>query len=157
MEAVYDMSKDTMLKAIDLMFQSPSPSITMEFQGGEPTLLPGLLRFSIERAEELNRIHQKDITYVLCTNSVNLTDEILDICSGYKVLISTSLDGPENLHNSNRGKADSYSRVIHGINKARKVLGEDRVSALMTASEESIDCPKEIIDAYIESGFHSIF
>jgi len=156
-DSVYDMDKGTMSRSIDLMFRSPSPSITMEFQGGEPILLPDLLRFSIERAEKLNRIHQKDITYVLCTNSVNLTDEILDICSGYKVLISTSLDGPESLHNANRGKTDSYSRVINGINKARKVLGEDRVSALMTASEESFDFPKEIIDAYIEVGFHSIF
>lgn len=156
-DSVYDMSKETMVEAIDLMFQSPSPAITMEFQGGEPTLLPELLRFAIEKTEELNKTHQKGITYVLCTNSVNLTDEILDICSTYKILISTSLDGPEFLHNSNRGKADSYARVINGINKARKVLGEDRISALMTASEDSINYPKGIIDAYIQAGFHSIF
>lgn len=157
LDSVYDMGKETMSKAIDLMFQSPSPAITMEFQGGEPTLLPELLRFSIEKAEELNKSYQKDITYVLCTNSVNFTEEILDICSSYKVLVSTSLDGPEFLHNSNRGKADSYVRVINGINKTREILGEDRVSALMTASEESIHHPKEIIEAYRQAGFRSIF
>lgn len=157
LDSVYDMKKETMSKAIDLMFQSPSPVITMEFQGGEPTLLPELILFSIEKAEELNKSYQKNITYVLCTNSVNLTDEILDICSTYKILISTSLDGPEFLHNSNRGKTDSYVRVINGIDKARKVLGEDRVSALMTASEDSIRYPKEIIDVYKNNGFHSIF
>lgn len=156
-DSVYDMGKETMTKAINLMFQSPSPAITMEFQGGEPTLQSGLLRFAIEKTEDLNKRYQKNITYVLCTNSVNFTEEILDICSAYRVLISTSLDGPEFLHNSNRGKTDSYKRVINGINKAREILGEDQVSALMTASKESINYPREIIDAYIQAGFHSIF
>lgn len=156
-DSKYDMSRETMVKSIELMFRSPSPSITMEFQGGEPTLLPELLRFAIEKAEDLNKVHNKHITYVVCTNSVNFTEEILDICSTYKVLISTSLDGPEFLHNTNRGKTDSYARVINGIDKAREVLGQDRVSALMTASEESIHYPKEIIDAYLNAGFHSIF
>lgn len=153
----FDMSIQTMGKAIDLMFQSPSPSITMEFQGGEPTLIPELLRYAIERTDELNKKHQKDITYVLCTNSVNFTEEILDICSRYNVLISTSLDGPGFLHNFNRGKKDSYEKVINGINKARTILGKDRVSALMTVSEKSVNYPSEIVDAYVKADFHSIF
>lgn len=155
--SLYDMSKDTMLKSIDLMFKSPSPSITMEFQGGEPSLMADLLLFAISATQEKNIIYQKEITYVLCTNSVNLTDEVLSICETYKVLISTSLDGPEELHNHNRGKIDSYSRVVKGIEKSRNILGPDRVSALMTASEESVNHPEEIIDAYIDNGFHSIF
>lgn len=154
---IYDMSRDTMAKSIDLMFKSPSSSITMEFQGGEPTLVPDILKFAIERTEELNMEYKKNITYVICTNCVNLSDEILDICSKYGVLISTSLDGSESLHNFNRGKTDSYQRVVKGIAKARSVLGKDQVSALMTASEESINYPKEIIDAYIDLEFHSIF
>ena len=153
----YDMNEADLIAAVNLMFQSPSSSYTMEFQGGEPTLSPKLLKLGIELAEELNKIYCKEITYVLCTNSINLTDEVLSICEDYAVLISTSLDGGETLHNKNRGKADSYSRVIGGINKARERLGYDRVSALMTASEESLNYPKEIIDSYIENGFNSIF
>lgn len=156
-ESAYDMTRETMAQAIDLMFRSPSPSLTMEFQGGEPSLLPELLRFALETTEQKNKESFKQITYVLCTNSINLTNEILNICIQYKVLISTSLDGFETLHNHNRGKSDSYSHVVKGINKARTVLGVDRVSALMTASEESLKYPKEIIDAYLENGFHSIF
>jgi len=156
-ESAYDMTRETIIQAIDLMFRSPSTSLTMEFQGGEPSLLPELLRFAIKTAEQKNKEHCKQITYVLCTNSINLTVEILNICSQYKVLISTSLDGLETLHNHNRGKSDSYANVIKGINKARTVLGVDRVSALMTASEESLKYPKEIINAYLENGFHSIF
>lgn len=153
----YDMSEETLVHAVDLMFQSPSSCLTMEFQGGEPTLVPHLIRKAIEYAEEKNQCAQRTISYVICTNSVNLTDEIFDICKQYNVLISTSLDGPQFLHNHNRGKTDSYQRVTAGISKVREELGEGRVSALMTTSEFSLDYPREIIDAYRENGFHSIF
>ena len=153
----YDIKKVDLFKAIDLMFQSPSNSITMEFQGGEPSLPFQLLEQSVERAWTLNQEHKKQITYVLCTNSINLTEEILSLCKEYNILISTSLDGPAFIHNHNRGKIDSYSRVVGGINRARRCLGEDRISALMTTSELSLSHPREIVDNYISNGFNNIF
>lgn len=155
--SLYDMKKEYLVAAIDLMFKSPSSSLTMEFQGGEPTLVLDLLRYAIEITEKKNTEYQKQITYVLCTNLVNLTDQLTEICKEYKVLISTSLDGPEFLHNRNRGKTDSYRKVTTGIEKARNILGHDQVSALMTTSEYSLDYPKEIIESYLHNGFHSIF
>ncbi|MCL3851957.1 radical SAM protein [Parabacteroides sp. GYB001] len=156
-EARYDMNEECLFKAIDLMFQSPSHSITMEFQGGEPSLPFLLLQKAVGRATELNEKYKKQITYVLCTNSINLTEEILCLCKEYNILISTSLDGPAFIHNYNRGKIDSYKRVIEGISKARNYLGIDRVSALMTTSELSLNYPKEIIDSYLANGFNNIF
>jgi His-Xaa-Ser system radical SAM maturase HxsB len=153
----YDMKKEDLSKAIDLMFRTPSPFVTMEFQGGEPSLAPELLLYAIKETEEKNKSHNKEITYVLCTNSIKLTDSILSICYEYNVLISTSLDGPEFIHNYNRGKKDSYQKVIQGIERARSALGKDRISALMTTSEFSLKYPREIIDSYITNGFHSIF
>lgn len=153
----YDMSEESLRQAIDLMFRSPSPSLTMEFQGGEPTLVPHLIRKGIKYAEEKNHTEQRRITYVICTNCVAPTDEILDLCKRYGAVISTSLDGPQFLHNRNRGKTDSYQKVVNGIAKVRQELGADRISALMTTSEYSLDYPREIIDAYRENGFHSIF
>ena len=108
----YDMSEESLRQAIDLMFRSPSPSLTMEFQGGEPTLMPHLIRKGIKYAEEKNRTEQRRITYVICTNCVAPTDEILDLCKRYGAVISTSLDGPQFLHNRNRGKTDSYQKVV---------------------------------------------
>ena len=60
------------------MFKSPSPHLTMEFQGGEPSLEPKLLRYGIELAEEINKTEQREINYVLCTNCVDLTDEVME-------------------------------------------------------------------------------
>lgn len=151
------MTLETMRRSVEIMFMSPSPILTMEFQGGEPTLEPKLIRYGIEEAERLNVNNNRHVEYVLCTNSVNLTDEILDICKEYHVLISTSLDGPSWLHNTNRGKADSYEKVVAGIEKARSILGHDQVSALMTASEQGVEYPIEIVDEYRKQGFKSIF
>ena len=72
-------------------------------------------------------------------------------------MISTSLDGPSFLHNRNRGKTDSYERVVAGITKAREVLGNDSVSALMTTSVEGLEYPIEIVDEYVKLGFCNIF
>lgn len=79
----YDMSEQTLLHAVDLMFCSPSPSLTMEFQGGEPTLVPHLIRRAIEYAEEKNRTENREITYVVCTNRMNCS-----ICANDTVQLS---------------------------------------------------------------------
>lgn len=153
----FDISFETLDYAINHMFQSPSPSLTMEFQGGEPSLVYEKILYAIEKVEKINTAQKRMITYVLCTNSVNLSDKILSLCKQYKVLISTSLDGPEFIHNHNRGKTNSYQKVLKGINLARQELGQDNVSALMTTSNFSLDYPKEIVDSYIENGFSNIF
>lgn len=151
------MSMHTMEKSIELMFKSRAKYLTMEFQGGEPTLEPQLLKYGIELAKEKNKIENRNIRYVLCTNSIRLTDEIMAICKEHSVLISTSLDGPSWLHNQNRGKKDSYEKVVAGIERARSILGFEQVSALMTASELSLDYPCEIVDEYVKQGFRGIF
>ncbi len=151
------MSIESMENGVKMMFKSPSPHLTMEFQGGEPSLMPDLIEYGVSLAENINEKEKRSLSFVLCTNCVNLTDKILDICKEHNIMISTSLDGPEFLHNDNRGKINSYEKVIAGINKARIVLGEDQVSALMTTSLESLKYPKQIINTYIENKFNHIF
>lgn len=151
------MSRETMARGVELMLRSPAPAITMEFQGGEPSLEPDIMEYGIRMAEERNATVGKEVTYVLCTNCINLTDRMLDVCRRYNVVISTSLDGPSYLHNANRGKADSYEKVASGIARARAAVGAERVSALMTTSTAALDYPDEIVDEYVRLGFKAIF
>lgn len=155
----FDISFEDLELGIQLMFRSPSLSLTMEFQGGEPLLAFDKVKFGIKRALELNKNFNKEITFVICTNATVFTSEVLQFCKEHDVIVSTSLDGPEFLHNANRPKSGpkSYNLVIEGIKKARVILGNDKVSALMTTTALSLDYPLEIIDNYIENGFSSIF
>lgn len=155
----FDMSHDTADKALDLVFRSPSPAIKIEFQGGEPLLNFPLIQHVVERAETRNQEQRRSLEFVIASNLALVTDDILAFCNAHNVLISTSLDGPRDLHNRNRPRpgGDSYERTISGIDRARSVLGHDRVSALMTTTEASLGQVRAIIDEYISQSFHDIF
>ncbi len=152
-----DMSEADLRKAIDLMFMSPSPALTMEFQGGESSLVPDLVETAVKYAEEKNQRLRKTVVYILCTNAIAIPDRLIRLCRDYSINISTSFDGPEFLHNHNRGKGDSHARFLAGLATLRTELGNERISALMTTSVESLKYPKEIVDAYLQCGFHRIF
>jgi len=155
----FDLSVSHIDKGIAFMMMSPSSHITMEFQGGEALLAFDNIVYAIDRAKELAIIHQKTITYVICTNLAVVNEYILDYCKENRILISTSLDGPSFIHNENRRRPgrNSYELTIEGINLSRKIIGEDRVSALMTTSNLSLDFPVEIVEEYYNQGFKSIF
>jgi uncharacterized protein len=155
----FDMSRETADRALGMVFRSPSPAIKIEFQGGEPLLNFGLIQYVVERAEALNVSQNRALQFVIATNLAVITDDMLDYCKAKDIYISTSLDGPADLHNRNRPRpgGDSYERTIAGINKVRNILGRDKVSALMTTTQGSLTRVKDIIDEYVKSGFDRIF
>ncbi|MDD3012558.1 MAG: His-Xaa-Ser system radical SAM maturase HxsB [Candidatus Gastranaerophilales bacterium] len=156
----FDMNKATAKKVVDLIFNSPSPSIKIEFQGGEPLLNFEIVKYIIEYAEWVNIFKKKQIEYVICTNLSLINDKILNYLKDYKVYISTSLDGHKYVHNSNRPLQEyenSYDLVIDKINLCMTYLGQDSVSALMTTTNLSLKYYKEIVDEYVQRGFNTIF
>ena len=157
--SAFDMTIPMADKAIDFVFQSPAPSIKIEFQGGEPLLNFGLIKYIVLAVKSRNVAERRNLAFVIATNLSVLSDEILDFCSEHDVFISTSLDGPEDLHNANRQNAgsNSYKITIAGINRAREALGMDKVSALMTTTKASLSRITDIIDEYIRQGFNNIF
>lgn len=120
----FDMSAETAEKALALVFRSPSPGIKIEFQGGEPLLNFSLIRHIVERAETLNLAERRNLQFVIATNLAVVNDEVLEFCRDHDILISTSLDGPSDLHNANRPRPgnDSYQRTIEGISRVRNAL-----------------------------------
>ncbi|MER9104437.1 His-Xaa-Ser system radical SAM maturase HxsB [Mesorhizobium sp. M0848] len=157
--SAFDMSEETAEKALALIFQSPSPAIKIEFQGGEPLLNFPLIQHVVHRAEAINKVAGRSLQLVITTNLAVVTEEILEFCRAHSVLISTSLDGPATLHNANRPRPgkNSYELAVAGIHKARLALGHERVSALMTTTKASLPLVREIIDEYVRLDFPGIF
>lgn len=155
----FDMSVETASRALDLVFRSPNPALKIEFQGGEPLLNFPIIRYVVEEAERRNLAEKRDLAFVIATNLAVIDDEILGFCRQHEILISTSLDGPRDLHNKNRPRPgkDSYERTIEGIRRSRSALGRDRVGALMTTTAGSLGRVREIIDEYIRQDFDGIF
>ncbi len=123
-----------------------------------------MLRFDlVERA--ILRITAKESTrsgrirFVIASTLHQLTPEMCEFFKRYGVFLSTSLDGPRELHNRNRPtrERDSYERTMAGIHLARTLIGHDSVSALMTTTKTSLLHPEAIVDEYVERGFKEIF
>jgi His-Xaa-Ser system radical SAM maturase HxsB len=155
----FDMSGETALAAVDRLFESPSPNLTIEFQGGEPLLAFDRIRQITAAIIERNRTEHRAITFTMTSTLHFLTDEMLAFFQQYSFHISTSLDGPEWLHNDNRPNPtrDSYQRTVAALKRARQVLGIDRVAALTTLTRRSLEYSEAIIDTYVTLGFRSIF
>ena len=155
----FDMSEETANRSINLMFDSPSPHLTLELQGGEPLLAFNLIQYIVSKAKEQARVRGKGLNIVVTTNLACATDEVLLYLRDEGVRISTSLDGPAFLHNRNRPRPgnDSYERAINGIERSRAILGYENVAALMTTTAASLDHVTDIIDEYVKRDFHTIF
>jgi uncharacterized protein len=155
----FDMTEETARRSLELAFRSPSPHLKIEFQGGEPLLNFPLVRWITAEAKRMNSSHGKDLAFVIATNLALLDDEILDFCADEGIHLSTSLDGPRELHNGNRRRPgqDSWQQAVSGIRRVQERLGQDRVSALMTTTDASLAQASEIIDCYAELGLRGVF
>jgi uncharacterized protein len=157
--ARYDMTEETAERALDLVFRSPSPLLKIEFQGGEPLLNFELIKTIVQSAEQRNERERRDIQFVIATNLAVVTEDMLEFFLDHDVLISTSIDGPREVHNANRPRPgnNSYELAVAGMERARTVLGRERVSALMTTTQRSLKMPEAIVDEYVRLGLDTIF
>ena len=158
-EGAFEMSKDSADAALRLVFMSPAKALKIEFQGGEPLLNFELIKYIVQQADFSNRSAQKELQFVITTNLSNLNDDVLNFCRDERIYLSTSLDGPEELHNKNRPRPgkNGYEKTVAGIKRIQSEIGVNKVSALMTTTNASLQKPKEIIDEYVKQNLNSIF
>ncbi|AWI05949.1 His-Xaa-Ser system radical SAM maturase HxsB [Clostridium drakei] len=157
------MSKETAEKAVDIALQSPSKSLSFEFQGGEPLMNFKVLKHIVEYAREKNKTINKDISFNLVSNLILADDEIIEFLIDNDIRIATSLDGDESVHDKNRPykKGNSFKIIKEKINKINNLYKEKnkkcRVQAIQTTTKFSLDNWKKIIDAYVDLGMENIF
>lgn len=158
-----DMTKTTAKNVVKCIFESPSPCIKIEFQGGDPSTDFGMVKYIIEEAEWQNLFKKRELEFVICTNLTLLNEDMVKYLKKHKCHISTSLDGPKNLHDINRPlqdkSLDHHKIFEEKLNMIRRIWPEEKecVSALMTTSKYSLGRYKEIINEYMRLGFNSIF
>lgn len=156
----FDMDWDTAKKTIDMIFQSPSADIKIEYQGGEPLLNWSVLKESVLYAEFLNKIAKKRLGFVICTNLMQITKEQLLFCEKHKIELSTSLDGKKEAHDENRKSRvleSAYDSFKSNLPVVRKVLGGNGCEPLLTITKTNLNSLKKVIDHYVELGFSGVF
>jgi len=161
-----DMDRETAEKVVNLAMQSSSPSITFEFQGGEPLLNIDVLRHFVDFAQTRNkRVEGKVLNFSLLTTLAGMTEEIAEWLIANEVLITTSLDGPAAIHDANRAwkggsKHAEVLRWIEYFTRRYAELGlapqQWHVSALLTTTRHTIGAWKEVVDEYVARGLRTI-
>ena len=149
------MSKETAKKAVDIAIQSPTNFLDFEFQGGEPLLNFEVLKYIVEYAKSISH---KKINFSVVTNLTLLTPDMIDFIKKHNISVSTSLDGDEVLHNTNRPYKNGNGTYYDVENKIYQLRNNGIfVGAIQTTTKASLQHYKEIIDTYIKLGFHSVF
>jgi uncharacterized protein len=118
------------------------------FHGGEP-LTAGIdfYRQSLPRLRQT--IKAKSPRLNMQSNLWLLTDEFCQMFAEYSVSLGTSLDGPEEITDNQRGRG-YFRRTMAGIELARRY--GLRVGCICTFTRQSVSHADEIIDFFIHEG-----
>lgn len=124
--------------------------VTITFHGGEP-LLAGYDFFKEALtilAEDL--IHLKP-AFALQTNLWNLTPELARLFSEYKIPVGSSLDGPQELNDLQRGEG-YFEKTMKGYEIAQ--ANHLQVSFICTFTSYSIDFKEDIFNFFLKNGLN---
>jgi uncharacterized protein len=102
-----DMAQDVIEHALDLA-QRGTGSFHLQLTGGEPTLVPDLIKYTVLRAHSLSR----PCTIGIQTNGTALTKDLVDFFREQQIQVGISLDGPPAIHQQLRGQ---MSQTLEGI------------------------------------------
>jgi uncharacterized protein len=119
--------------AVDLLISSPGRKKILIIYGGEPLLLPALLRKVILFTEEKARACQKEVIISLGTNGTLCNEGFLNFLEEHDVKFSLSLDGNKKFHDRNRkfkNGRGAFNKVYKKIPLIKKILKKENICAL---------------------------
>ncbi len=149
---VHRMSPEVQEEVIRQVMQQGGASVSLAWQGGEPTLM-GLPFF--ERVIELEKKYGRNqmVGNGLQTNGMLLDEKWARFLKRYDWLVGISLDGPAHIHNHYRldkGGAFTHQRVE---SNARMLLDNQvAVNVLCCLTDYSVHYPDELYHYFKEVG-----
>lgn len=150
----FDWDSETLQKVLGFLDGLPVEEIQIEFQGGEPFLRLDLL----QAVAAFARRRFQRVRFVVCSNLQTLDEDILAFLDSEDVLISTSLDGPHQIHTRNRTADSALTKnFLSNLERVIGLIGPARVSALPTIDMDDPPDPEDLIAAYEAFGFTSLY
>ncbi|HML05764.1 MAG TPA: TIGR04083 family peptide-modifying radical SAM enzyme [Methanobacterium sp.] len=142
------MSIETVQEIVNWLKDFRQEPVTFTFHGGEP-LLAGY-DFYKEALPLLSEgLKELKPAFALQTNLWNITLEMAELFHEYNIPIGSSIDGPEEINDIQRGEG-YYKRTMKGyeIAKAHNL----KVSFISTFTSYSIDFKEDIFNFFLENG-----
>ena len=143
------MSIDTVKEVVAWLKNFRNDRVTFTFHGGEPLLAGAeFYRQALPLlAEELKELSPE---FAMQTNLWRMTPEIADVLTGYRVPIGSSIDGPEEITDSQRGKG-YFGKTMKGYRIAE--AHGLRVRFICTFTNKSVKHKEEIFEFFRKNGF----
>ena len=143
------MSIDIVREVVAWLKDFREDRVTFTFHGGEP-LLAGA-EFYRQALPLLSQELQKlSPEFAIQTNLWRMTPEIAQILAEYHVPIGSSIDGPEDITDSQRGKG-YFKKTMQGYEIAK--AHDLNVRFICTFTNKSIKYKEKIFDFFKENGF----
>ena len=142
------MSIDTVKEVVEWLKNFRSDRVTFTFHGGEP-LLAGA-DFYRKALPMLAGLKELTPEFAMQTNLWRMTPEIADVLAEYHVPIGSSIDGPEVITDSQRGRG-YFAKTMKGYEIA-KAHGL-QVRFICTFTNKSVKHKDEIFRFFQEQGF----
>lgn len=142
------MSIEIIEEVVEWLKNFRDEPVTFTFHGGEP-LLAGYEFFKQALpllAKELSHLKP---AFALQSNLWKLTPELAQLFAEYSIPVGSSLDGPEELNDLQRGKG-YYGKTMNGYQIAQD--NNLQVSFICTFTSYSIDFKEEIFNYFLENG-----
>ncbi len=144
-EALYPNQKSRMAEATletyirQLLESHRTPTVTVAWQGGEPTLM-GLDFFARSVAfVQKHRQPGQEIEYTFQTNGVLLDDDWCAFLKQHNFLVGLSVDGPQEIHDTyrvNKGGQGTFKQVMRGWEHLRKHGVDFNILCTVNAANE---------------------
>ncbi len=143
------MTKETMDDIVSWLKDFKTEPTTFTFHGGEP-LLAGLDFYKYSLAKINDELPELYPAFAIQTNLWLMDDDIAELFKEYNIPVGSSLDGPEDLNDIQRGPG-YYEKTLKGYEIARS-HGLD-VSFISTFTNYSIKQKEEIFEFFKQKHF----
>jgi uncharacterized protein len=149
----------TIVAAFERIFASgwSSPQLTVIWHAGEPLVLPVSYYQAAFEAIEARRPPFLDLRHSIQTNGMLIDQEWCDFIKKWQIGLGVSVDGPRDLHDTNRvtraGKG-TFDRTIAGVRLLRRENVPFHVISVL--SEKSMQSPEEMLEFYISEGIDDV-
>ncbi len=151
-----DMARQAVRKLVD--DSGDRDTVTLVIFGGEPLLNMPAVRAAVEEAQTLSRERGKQVFVSLTTNGTLLNSDIVEFIHINKIAVALSLDGPADLHDTNRPNlagTGSYAAItanLEGLLSGSSAA----VAARVTLTPDQWCRIEEVFYHLMQLGFHEV-
>ena len=154
------MGREIAQQCIDYWFELLNPEkeeeVTVTFFGGEPLLNKSVFKYVIEYIAARLQNTPKKVRYNITTNGTILDEEILNLLVQYKINPMISIDGAEQIQNSNRPFASAkgtYQKVRENVEKLAQYFN---LKARITLSKNGVHSFRDDVVHLWDMGFQEV-